>query len=51
MKQSIFILTILLLTIQGVSAQKTEVEGKKYQRSSLHNVLVVGDSFNNSDLV
>ncbi|MBT3919209.1 MAG: hypothetical protein HN879_02885 [Flavobacteriaceae bacterium] len=51
MKQSIFILSILLLTIQGVSAQKTEVEGKKYQRSSLHNVLVVGDSFNNSDLV
>ena len=51
MKQIIFTLSIILLTIQGVSAQKTEVEGKKYQRSSLHNVLVVGDSFNNSDLV
>jgi len=51
MKQIFFILSILLLTIQGVSAQKTEVEGKKYQRSSLHNVLVVGDSFDNSDIV
>ncbi|MFT4801557.1 MAG: hypothetical protein ACI93N_001331 [Flavobacteriaceae bacterium] len=51
MKQIIFILSILLLTIQGVSAQKTEVEGKKYQRSSLHNILVVGDSFDNSDIV
>ena len=51
MKQIIFVLSILLLTIQGLYAQKTKVEDKKYQRSSLHNVLVVGDSFDNSDIV
>ena len=42
---------ILLLSIQIVSAQKVKEEIPAYQRSSLHNILVVGDSFDNSDVV
>ncbi|WP_179349243.1 hypothetical protein [Winogradskyella pacifica] len=50
-KKNIFILSILMFTIQLVTAQKSKIEEKKYQRSSLHNILVVGESFENSDLV
>lgn len=49
-QKHIFILSIFALFIQGISAQ-TSIEDKKYQRSSLHNILVEGDSFEKSDLV
>jgi hypothetical protein len=42
---------ILLLAIQIVQGQKLKEEIPAYQRSSLHNILVVGDSFDNSDVV
>tara|TARA_Y100000385_G_C13092492_1_gene639506 strand:- start:1836 stop:3143 length:1308 start_codon:yes stop_codon:yes gene_type:complete len=42
---------ILLLAIQIVQGQKIKEEIPAYQRSSLHNILVVGDAFDNSDIV
>ena len=42
---------ILLFAIQFISAQKIKEEIPAYQRSSLHNILVVGDAFDNSDIV
>ena len=50
-KLKIILPLILLLSIQIVSAQKVKEEIPAYQRSSLHNILVVGDSFDNSDVV
>lgn len=50
-KKNIIILSLLVCAIQGISAQKTKIQEKKYQRSSLHNVLVIGESFEKSDVV
>jgi hypothetical protein len=50
-KTQIIVPLIMLLAIQVVSAQKIKEEIPAYQRSSLHNILVVGDSFDNSDIV
>ena len=50
-KTNTIVSLILLLAIQVVSAQKIKEEVQSYQRSSLHNVLVVGDAFDNSDIV
>lgn len=47
----LFIFFALITGLNNLSAQKSEVEGNKYQRSSLHNILVFGENFENSDLV
>ena len=50
MRSQILFLSFLLLNT-AIFAQKQLKDIQTYQRSSLHNILVVGDSFDNSDIV
>ncbi|MEJ6792498.1 MAG: hypothetical protein QNK89_07150 [Lacinutrix sp.] len=49
--QKILLLLVFLSASSATLAQKKVEEMPTYQRSSLHNILIIGDAFENSDIV